>query len=399
MVVIGTYDLIKNHHGVRQNLAIRYFSVLFLLLWLPSVVSAIDAVNVDRTLKTSLGMTRFYLAGIFIINRIRLTEHHVKIALGVATVVSFWALDGWLQAVTGSDLFGIPTHPGAGRISGIFGENARLGLTMVPFFAISVLALKQRRGVIAAIAIGLLLSATILLSGDRAAWVSLFVALMLLVIVYHKEILLLKAKHYVIGSVIVGILMTSLMSLPSFQKRISSVEVGLDSGYDAINKISSSRLPLWGTAYKMFEANPLNGVGVRSFRYAYPDYAAKSDPFVDFSLPREKQKGQTHAHQVMLEFASETGAIGLIGYFIALLLIYFKLWPLAYRANATLSTGYLVAVSVALFPINTHQAFFSSHWGQIVWMLIALSLSALATEVGQHKLVLFNKEPSVGPRQ
>lgn len=394
MAGIGIYDLVKNHNHVRQNSAVKLFSLLFLLLWLPSVASIFDAVNFDRTLKTSIGIIRFYFVGVFIINRLSSVEIHYKIALGFVAIVSFWALDGWLQAVIGTDLFGIHTAKHAGRISGIFGENARLGLTIVPFFAMSVLALRHRFGLYAAMAIGLLLSATIFMSGDRAAWVSLVAALGMLTLLNWKAFVGLKTKHYILGIILIGGLFTTLWSLPNFQKRVSAVEVGFDGSYDAINKASSFRLPLWETAYKMFEANPINGVGVRSFRYAYPDYASPTDPFVDFSLPRAKQKGQTHAHQVVLEFASETGTIGLIGYFSALLIIYFKLWPLVYRSQGAISLGYVVAVSVALFPINTHQAFFSSHWGQIVWMLIALSLSAIAAENGQSKLAMFNKDKS-----
>jgi O-antigen ligase len=148
---------------------------------------------------------------------------------------------------------------------------------------------------------------------------------------------------------------------------------------------------LWETAYKMFLDNPVNGVGVRSFRYAYPEYASANDPFVDFSLPKEEQEGQTHAHQVVLEFASETGLFGLVGYAILLWYIYIKWLPLAARSQAMIPLGYLVSLVVIFFPLNTHQAFFSSHWGQIVWMIIALAISSLSVECGRQKLALINR--------
>ncbi len=52
----------------------------------------------------------------------------------------------------------------------------------------------------------------------------------------------------------------------------------------------------------MVADNPINSAGVRSFRYAYPSYANPDDPFIDFSLPKEKQHRQSHAHQLVLEF-------------------------------------------------------------------------------------------------
>jgi len=390
MAIIGLNDLIRDHKQIRKNAALGIFSLFFLLFWLPALVSLVDAINIERSAKSVGGMLRFYLAGVFIISRIDTSKMHQKIGLSLAVVILFWAIDGWIQAISGADIFGIVTAS-SHRISGVFGENARLGLMIIPFFSIALLALYKQLGINWAIVIGLLLSATILISGDRAAWVSLVVTLCLLIALFGGRLLKISIKQ--VGIVLLGlsVVLITVINIPQFQKRLESVLVGFDGSYESVNKASSSRLPLWSTAYKMFKENPVNGVGVRSFRYAYPDYASQDDPFVDFSLPKEKQKGQTHAHQVVLEFASDTGVIGLIGYTIALWLIYVKWLPLAKRTGATISLGYLVALAVIFFPINTHQSFFSSHWGQIVWMLIALAISALAAECGRENLAILKR--------
>jgi O-antigen ligase len=390
MALLGLNDLVRNQNEIRQNEAFKLFSMVFLLFWIPGLISIIDAVNIERSTKSVGGMLRFYLVGIFIISRINTSSMHTKIGLSFAAIVTFWAIDGWLQASTGVDILGLETSSSF-RISGIFGENARLGLMIIPFFSVALFALKKEFGTTLAIVTGVLLASTILMSGDRAAWVSLVVTLFLYIILFGRRLFTLTLKQFAILFISLSIVLVSVWTNPGFQQRIESVTVGFDGSYESVNKASSSRLPLWETAYKMFLDNPVNGVGVRSFRYAYPEYASANDPFVDFSLPKEEQEGQTHAHQVVLEFASETGLFGLVGYAILLWYIYIKWLPLAARSQAMIPLGYLVSLVVIFFPLNTHQAFFSSHWGQIVWMIIALAISSLSVECGRQKLALIKR--------
>ncbi len=385
MAVIGLNDLLRNRNEIRQNNAVALFTLFFALFFLPGLLSLVDAVNIERSTSNVLGMLRFYLVGIFIISRIEKVDAHLKLGLAFASIVLFWAVDGWIQAVFGADLIGFPSASSS-RVSGIFNENARLGLMIIPFLGIAIFAVKKRFGLNWAMVTGLLLAATILISGDRAAWVSLLATIAILILLYGRRLVAITWKQS--GAILVGfsVVMIAVLSIPQFNNRLDSALVGLDGGYEAINTASSSRLPLWSTAFKMFADNPINGVGVRSFRYAYPDYAAEDDPFVDFTLPREKQKGQTHAHQVVLEFASDTGLIGVIGYVIAIWLIYIKWLPSLVLKDAPVSLGYMVSLAVVLFPLNTHQSFFSSHWGQIIWMLVALAISAMASECGIKRL-------------
>jgi len=390
MALIGLNDLIRNRDDIRDNSAFVLFGLVFTLFFLPGLLSLIDAVNFERSTKSVLGMLRFYFVGVFIISRITGINAHLKLGLALSGIVTFWAIDGWLQAVVGVDFFGFEPSSSS-RISGIFGENARLGLTIIPFLGITIFAIKKQFGLNWAIAIGILLVSAILISGDRAAWVSLVISVFLLVVLFSSRLLAMSWKQLGLLLLSVGLVSVAVLSIPQFNKRLDSALVGFEGGYEAVNKASSSRLPLWTTAYKIFADNSINGVGVRSFRYAYPDYAAENDPFVDFSLPREKQKGQTHAHQVVLEFASDTGLIGVFGYIFTIWLIYVKWLPSVRLKDAPLSLGYLISLAVVLFPINTHQSFFSSHWGQIVWMLIALAISAMASECSIKKLSIINK--------
>ena len=53
-------------------------------------------------------------------------------------------------------------------------------------------------------------------------------------------------------------------------------------------------------------------MGVRGFRYAYPNYAPANDHFVVSAEACGVGQGACHAHQLVLEVLTETGVIGLL---------------------------------------------------------------------------------------
>jgi O-antigen ligase len=377
MAIIGGYDLLKNTNELRQSQGFKLFSYFFLCFWIPALVSLFDAVNFSHSSENVLGMLRFYFAAIFIINRLTDYKSHLWLATGIGSVILFWCVDAWLQLATGFNVFGFPPFSPS-RISGVFGESARLGLTIIPFLAIAITAYNERINVIAAIFITGLATTTILISGDRSAWISLLALSLLFLTLFRPQAFYFSRKSIFTGLTVIIVGTLLVFNTPQFQTRLNDSLTGLSADYESINTASSSRLPIWETALKMFVDNPINGVGVRSFRYAYPSYANPDDPFIDFSLPKEKQQGQTHAHQLILEFLSDTGLIGLIGYFVAIWLV-IAIWrPLSYRIpNQNLSKGYILSLLAILFPINSHLSFFSSSWAQIIWFIAALSISSM----------------------
>ncbi|MEW5966684.1 MAG: O-antigen ligase family protein [Pseudomonadota bacterium] len=82
----------------------------------------------------------------------------------------------------------------------------------------------------------------------------------------------------------------------------------LDFSYEGLNTAGSMRLQLWNNALSVLESPPINGVGVRAYRYAYPEYAQSGDIFIS-----PDGTGAIYAHQLLLEVGSETGVIGLAG--------------------------------------------------------------------------------------
>src|SRR6202008_2372665 len=79
----------------------------------------------------------------------------------------------------------------------------------------------------------------------------------------------------------------------------------------AVDTALSGRLDIWRTSWWMFEAHPLNGVGVRGYRSAYRQVAPPDDHFVATGENCGEGEGACHAHQVVLEVLSETGLAAL----------------------------------------------------------------------------------------
>src|SRR5690606_35020869 len=86
---------------------------------------------------------------------------------------------------------------------------------------------------------------------------------------------------------------------PLFAERVDRTAAALAGDPAAIDHALAGRLPIWRTALAIGVAHPLNGVGVRAFRQAYPAHAAPDDPWVDPATGI----GALHAHQLVLELA------------------------------------------------------------------------------------------------
>jgi len=139
----------------------------------------------------------------------------------------------------------------------------------------------------------------------------------------------------------------------------------LDFSYAGLETASSERMHLWANALTVLENHPINGAGVRAYRYAYPQYAKPGDIFLS-----PDGTGAIYAHQLLLEVGSETGLIGLAG-----LLAFFAIFIRAGRglSRHPLAWAAWVGALAWLFPINTHTALYSAYWSLLIGWLVAIS--------------------------
>jgi O-antigen ligase len=123
----------------------------------------------------------------------------------------------------------------------------------------------------------------------------------------------------------------------------------------------------------MYRHHPVNGVGVRAFPAAYLEYARPDDIHVAKSGGKS---GATHAHNILLEVAADTGTIGLVGLILGVLLA-IRHWRGSAPALRQDAFPYVLALALILFPLNSHFALYGTYTSSLAWFLVGLWAATL----------------------
>lgn len=350
--------------------AVRLALVLFLAYWLPELFSAFDSYAREKTWQEAAVDVRFLPFLLFATTAIRTPREASLLTGGIAAVVALWCVDALLQAVTGFSLGGAATSD---RLSGIFGaDDLKLGGALAVLSPFALLWCARRGGTKLALIAALPLAVVILLAGARASWIGFMLGTALVLWNGLGSRRALPAFGiFLIATALTGVI--GYHASDRFAQRVDRTAAVFAGDEAAFDHALSGRLPIWTTAMRMAKAHPVNGVGVRGFRHAYPEYAAADDPWVD-ELSRQ---GAMHAHQLVLELASETGLIGLLSW-IAAAIFAFRCWRKASAEARRAALPAAFALIVMLFPFNTHYAMYSAVWGLLLMALAALWIAGLA---------------------
>jgi O-antigen ligase len=378
LCLVGTILLL-----VREPQAVRHHPGAKLFLWLfaayagAALVSAVDAVAPGKTWLTLAGILRFAPLGVYTCFAMRRPGKVRALYLATAVVVAIWVADAWVQAITGYGLAGVSN---AERLSGIFGaDNLKLGpalSALAPFLLWGARERWGRRGLVVAFLLAL---GPILLSGSRASWLCYgLVALGFL----WTEAKTLRRFAVACAAAAASLALVGLLAWqvsPRFRDRVAHTLPALSGTSAGVDAALTGRLDIWITSLRMFAAHPVNGVGVRGFRYAYPAVATPGDHFLTMEKCADGE-GACHAHQVVLEVATETGIIGLLAWLGAVILAVRTWWraDVVARQRAFPATLALVAI---LFPLNTHMAFYSAWWGLLAAWLLSVWCAALFADL------------------
>jgi len=341
-----------------------------------ALLSAPDAVAPAKSWETVAGLLRYVPLGLFACLVIRRPAGLRALYVTVAVLVALWALDAWMQILTGWSVRG---HAPAERISGIFGaDNLKLGPTLAVLSPFVLWAVRQRFGHPGWLLALALMLGPILLAGSRAAW--LMYALVVLGFAWHAVASPRRFAWFCAAAAACLALALGLAWQTSerFQQRAERTLLVFQDRPQAVDAALSGRLDIWRAATRMIAAHPVNGVGVRGFRYAYPHYVPANDHFL-VAEPCGVGEGACHAHQLLLEVLSETGGIGLLLWLAAAVLAW-RSWRRVSAAARARAFPASLALGVMLFPLNTHLAFYSAWWGLLFAWLLALWCAALFVE-------------------
>ncbi len=379
MAILGIRHLIINKSHFRRSPEVKFFTLLFACFWIPAVLSLPDAYMLKKDAIDTLGMLRFYFAGVFVLQTASSVKIHERLARVVACIIIFWIVDAWVQFVFSADIFGIMSYSSS-RVSGLFGEDPVLGWMLVVYMGVVAVAVYQWVGKAGLLIIVPVLVATIFISGNRGAWLAVawvFLFVIIIAIVWKIKV----SKKAVVGSFLVmGVVLAGLSTNEGLKGRITHTFQGLAAAdYASLDKATAYRLTLWSTAVVMIEDNWINGVGLKSFRYAYPDYAAPDDIYMSRSAEGEPKTGAFHGHQIVIDALASTGLFGLVGLLLAFWLVFWRFFLQVARIKQWIPLGYYCGMVGVLFPINTHLSLYKAYWAQAFWLLAALFLASLFT--------------------
>ena len=353
-----------------------------------ALISCFDSIDQSGSLTATFASLRF--AALIIAAAQLDAAQRLFLSKLAGVTVLVWCLDALLQAATGVSLGGASN---ADRISGIFGDdNLKLGLIIASLAPIALAAAAQFDGkwlaggrrLVALGVVWLVIATATLLAGARAGWVmfalvSLFWGLRL------SGYQLRKAGLGFLLALLALLGMATLLNATNsrFAQRVERTMALFDER--TADFALAGRLPIWQTAARMALAHPINGVGVRAFRYAYPEFAQPDDPWVrpasaidasaadaaPVKAANQRAMGASHPHQLLLEILTETGLIGLLLWGLALF-IWVRTWRRSSTAKRAAAWPYGCALAVLIFPINTHTALYSSFWAGVLWWLVAM---------------------------
>ncbi len=393
LALVAGWQLWSQRSQLTQIPGLRPLALISTLLIAAGLCSAIGSSWPARPGVWVLSALGYSLFAAFWILRCQDPARRRALLTGAALPVALWTADALLQAVAGTSLGG---RADADRLSGVFGsDDLKLGpvlAMLAPFLLVPLLARQgqnaEQSAPLAAPGLAahtrrryalllafLALTVVVLLAGARAGWIGYAVGLFAMACFQYRQ-RPRKLVQLLAFALLAGVLLGSAGYALSerFAERVDRTLSLLDGSRAGIDYALAGRVPIFETAATMAAGNPVNGVGVRNFRHAYPEYAAADDPWV----AADRSRGAAHPHYWPLEVLAEQGAIGALAW-LAVLIVLIHRWRRADAGarSAALAPG--LALLVLLFPLNTHPALYSSFWQALWWWALGMYLGCLGS--------------------
>ncbi len=370
LAITGVVLLFTQFQAIRHWPASRALLVLFLCMWLPMVISSIDAFNSAGAWHHTMVALRFFFAALAMAWLSRFSAVRNRAMLLISLVLGFWVIDTLIQFAVGVDLLGYANT--GDRLNGPFGlRHFFLGMILA---ALSPILFEQVRRHWGGWGLVVVIPATVLvviLTGVRSGWI---------IIAFATPLFLFWATRKNQWSMprVASITSAGLLLVLAFAWTTSSLvqqRVELSLGAGSLDLVSadtalSQRIPIWKASWAMFVANPVNGIGVDSFREAYIVYAPADDPHV-----ADNGMGAYHAHNLILETLAVTGLIGLLGLIWAVRIV-LRLWAQADRASRQAMLPFALALVLIMLPFNSHFNHYGTFLSSVSWWLAGLWLGA-----------------------
>ena len=285
-----------------------------------------------------------------------------------ALILCFSALviDGYIQYFTGTNLAGFKIS--YNRISSFFGDELIMGSYLSRLFpllfALFLIKKKQKYEIYYIGVLFILVDVLIFMSGERSAFFFLNLSTVFIII------LIKEYQKFRLITFIIAIICVVILSLNSskFNERMfkgPAEDMGLVKSSNQPVIFSRIHDSLMRTAYNMFKDKPIFGHGPKMFRVICKDkkYATGIVPCM------------THPHNFYVQLLAETGIIGFLFLFSALIYVILtalrQFKSIIFKQKKPL-TDYqvclLASILITVWPLTPNGNFFNN------WLMVAYSL-------------------------
>ena len=262
------YDVVKNKKfDVFKNFIFLYFLLFFLYLF---IIAASSEIFEEIALNV-IFYFRFILFAFAICEIIKSNENNLKLFyIALSLTIFIVVIDGYIQFLFEKNTLGFEKYR-ADRISGFFKEDLILGsylFRILPLLIGLTFLFKDKLKYFTYFNFLLIISSSILvfLSGERASFILLSLALIIILIQIN---ITNKIKMYI--SIFTIFILISIFNfnniiLDRYAQQLKGHIFSIKT-----KEILPNYLPMFNTAYKMFDEKKFTGFGPKSFRYYCSD--------------------------------------------------------------------------------------------------------------------------------
>ena len=276
------------------------------------------------------------------------------------------AIDGYIQYFTGTNLSGFKIS--GSRASSFFGDELIMGSYLSRLFpllfSLFLVKKKQKYEVYFIGALFILVDVLIFMSGERSAFFFLNLSTVFIIILI-KEYQKFRLITFIIAIICVVILSLNSSKLNERMFKGPAEDMGLVKSSQEAVIFSKAHDSLIRTAYNMFKDQPIFGHGPKMFRVICKDqkYSTGATPCM------------THPHNFYIQLLAETGIIGFLFLFSALVYVIYtalrQFKSIIFKEKKPLSdyqVCLLAGILITVWPLTTNGNFFNN------WLMIAYSL-------------------------
>lgn len=353
MVVVSILTLLTNRDAVLLLPGLKKAAMLFACIAIPGLLSLLFSVNLERGVSAAFRFFAYALAAWVVLSVVIEDGDAKRIMSWLGILLVAWAVDGFVQILTGVSLLGDPLIE-LGEEGAIVTGSLQLGYgatlaILSPFF----LEALRRAGGMGVGILSIPVYAAIVMSGHQSSALLALIGLAgwAVLALRHKEV---GAKRQVTGfviSAVIGLLLGIYLSIVTGQ-------VGTLAEAPARYQSFLYQSQLWELSWQAFSENWLTGVGMRGFGTFAIQESAGLIPGLSETW---------HPHLILFEVVAETGIVGLFGYGLLL----WRLWLYIQDDRMHVAVAGLTAL-LAVFPLGTAVGLYSYIGGNLIFLTFTL---------------------------